>query len=462
MLNFKTFMVEHTFINESTYLTEEIASSDAKGKLHELLVAKHLSSDNEEDKALPSHFRNEETQKTPQQTYDELKNSISAEDYNAADKRAKESAAAIKSHLMEHHGVKSHHVKNIYWTSNSSDHEKLTNQKDPNSDADIMLHTVGDKGEHNFHGVSLKVGAQEPNVRNPGLDTLDKLTEADKNKSKNIVQEHKSNLHNLGYDSERSQADNHKQYKLDKNSNKPEEKKRAAAADKSKLKTLYNLSNHYANSINDLHHDKVKHLITQLAAPKTLYPHTRAWAQTPATGKSGETTHHIENHQEELQHELNSHQHGYTAIPKGQQFHIHANNPDGSPGKRIISISMKGVSGPIKGIAAATKTPFNKKEKPKKQAVNPYNTNESALDEAKGSFRAGYNKAKNRFYKIKQNEEFDLESVLSEFKKGEDIGKPNVGKDTGFKNLEHKLTPKYGKESAKKIAGSVLQKILNK
>jgi hypothetical protein len=111
---------------------------------------------------------------------------------------------------------------------------------------------------------------------------------------------------------------------------------------------------------------------------------------------------------------------------------------------------------------------LSEKMKSKKKTKYKSNCNETILDEAKGSFRAGYNKAKNRFSKIntqiQQSEDLDLElkSVLAEFKRGEDIGKPNVGKDTGFKNLEHKLTPKYGKGSAKKIAGSVLQKILNK
>lgn len=59
----------------------------------------------------------------------------------------------------------------------------------------------------------------------------------------------------------------------------------------------------------------------------------------------------------------------------------------------------------------------------------------------------------------------ELDSILDEarFEKGEDIGKPNTGKDTGFKNLADKAAKEYGsKESGKKVAGAILKKILAK
>ena len=53
--------------------------------------------------------------------------------------------------------------------------------------------------------------------------------------------------------------------------------------------------------------------------------------------------------------------------------------------------------------------------------------------------------------------------TLKEFKKGQDIGKKNVGPDTGFKNLANKASKEYGsKEAGERVAGAVLQKILHK
>lgn len=392
MLGFKNFITENTdLLYERYLLTEEISSSDAKGKLHEILVGKHLSHTDDSRKILPEHYRNEETGKTPTQIHDSIKASITPEDYDMADKRAKESADAIRAHLKEHHGVEPEHIKGVYWTSNKSDHEKLTGKKDDASDADIMLHTVDGEGKPNYHGLSLKVGGNEPNLRNPGIDQLNKLTKADANRSKDILEAHKDVLDSVGYSRKNTVDQNHAQYKVDKDSNNPAVKQKLATAETSKRKTLNNLASHYSQAINNLPPEHVKHLLTHLVAPKTMYPHTRAWAQT--SNDSNSTAHHIENHQEELQHELDSHQHGYTAEAKGQRVLIHANGPDGKPAKRIIELGMKGSSGVVKGFNGTVKSSFNKKgkvkpvtePKPKKvskpkaekpaeqsQAVNPY------------------------------------------------------------------------------------------
>jgi hypothetical protein len=396
MLGFKNFITENTeLLYERYLLTEEIASSDAKGKLHEILVGKHLSHPDEAQRILPQHYRNEETGKTPSQIHDSIKAGISPEDYDIADQRAKKAADQIRSHLAEHHGVKPEHIKGVYWTSNKSDHEKLTGKKDDASDADIMLHTVDDEGKPNYHGLSLKVGSNEPNLRNPGIDQLNKLTKTDSSKSKDIIDAHKEVLNNVGYSKKNTVDQNHAQYKIDKDSSDPAVKQKIATAETSKRKTLNNLASTYSQGINNLPHEHVKNIITQLVAPKTTYPHTRAWAQT--SKDSADSSHHIEDHQEELQNELDSHQHGYTAEAKGQRVIIHANGPDGKPAKRIMELGMKANSGPVKGFNGTVKTSFNKKgsvpkakpvaAKPKKEskpvaakpaeqlqrkAVNPY------------------------------------------------------------------------------------------
>jgi len=350
MLNFKQFL------SENIYLTEEIKSSDDKGKLHELLVAKHLSSENSEEKSLPTRYTDKTTQKTPQQTHDDIKSRISPEDYSEANKRAKDAAHAIKLHIEKTHGVKPEHIKEVVWTSNKSDHKSLTGEADANSDADIMIkHQHPDSSHPSYHGLSLKVGSGKPNLRNPGLATLDKLTGAKSTHTSKILDEHKKNLDQLGYHSEDSQKSNHIQYKADKAKEEgTPERIKADNADVSKLHTLGKLAEHYANGINNSHPDKVKHLLTTLIAPKTKYPHIRIHTKTPKPGTSGETIHHVDNHIEDTENELAKHEHGFHAVSKGQTFHIHAKNKDGSVGKRLASIGLKGVSGPIRGIAGAT------------------------------------------------------------------------------------------------------------
>lgn len=356
MLNFKQFL------SDNIYLTEEIKSSDDKGKLHELLVAKHLSHENDDEKSLPTRYTDKTTQKTPQQTHDEIKGKISDEDYSEADKRARDAAHAIKSHIAKTHGIKPEHIKEVVWTSNKSDHKNLTGESDPNSDADIMIkHQHPDSSEPHYHGLSLKVGSGKPNLRNPGLATLDKLTGAKSAHTSKIIDDHKKKLDELGYSSEDSQKSNHTQYKADKAKEKgTEERTKADNADASKLHTLGKLAEHYSNAINELHPDKVKHLLTTLIAPKTKHPHIRIHTQTPKPGATGEVSHHVDDHISDTESELSKHEHGYHAVSKGQTLHIHVKNKDGSVGKRVASIGLKGVSGPIKGIAGTVQSHMGK------------------------------------------------------------------------------------------------------
>jgi hypothetical protein len=474
MLHFKSFLTENAL-----YLTEEIASNDAKGKLHELLTAYHLSHTDDSQKHLPERFASETTNskgkkviKSPTETHDEIKNSISEADYTEAHNRAKEAADNIRAHLKEHHGIEDKHMKGVYWTSNKKDHKELTGIDDPNSNADLMIkYTHPETGEETHHGISLKVGSENPNLANPGFDQLDRLTKSDKAEqsdttANHIIEKHNKKLRELGYSG--TQAQNHAQYKSDKlaSANSPE-KQRSVEGEKSKVAVQRELAGHYAARINQLgaegNHDTVKYLLRSLMAPQTHFPHIKAWAQTPKAGKTGKTTHHISNDNGDLEELMSQHQHGYEAVHRGGiQFDIHHKNPDGSRGAKIASVGIKGGSGIAKGFAgfvkAAPKSKKTKQTTPKIQTNteqtnnqnNPYlqkesinamvdglfsgdlseskdafksvlaeklsekmkskkktmyksSCNETSLDEAKGSFRAGYNKAKNRFYKIKQN-----------------------------------------------------------
>lgn len=349
MLQFKKYLLEHQLY----YLTEEIKSNDDKGKLHELLVAKHLSHEDETHRSLPKHFR-DENKKTPAQVHDDIKSRISPEDYSLADSRAKDAADKIRTHFKSVHGVLPHHIGTVAWTSQKQDHEKLTKKKDPNSDADIMVHTIDDDGNHNYHGVSLKVGSGRPNLRNPGLANLDKLTGAKSSDTKQILSDHKNMLHSLGYDKSNSIESNHELYKAHKAS--PEgsaERIRADSADAHKLHTLKRLAKHYSTAANSLEPDKKKAILKELIAPNTHYNHFRVHT---VTDKDGNLKHqHIEQHQQDLDKELANHNDLHFEH-SGQTIKIHSKNPDGTKGKKLADISLKGVSGPIKGIAGATKS----------------------------------------------------------------------------------------------------------
>ena len=482
MLRFNHYLTENAL-----YLTEEIESNDAKGKLHELLTAYHLSHTDDSQKHLPERFAAETTnkkgkkvKKTPQETHDEIKNSISEEDYNEAHNRAKEAADSIREHLKKQHGIQDEHMKGVYWTSNKKDHKELTGIDDPNSNADLMIkHTHPETGEETHHGISLKVGSENPNLANPGFDQLDRLTKSDKTDNpsdttaNHIIEKHNKKLKELGYTG--TQAQNHAQYKSDKlaAANTPE-KQRSVAGEQSKVGVQRELAAHYANRINQLgaegNHDKVKHLLRSLMAPQTHFPHIKAWAQTPKAGKKGKTAHIVSNDNADLENLMSGHQHGYEAVHKGGiQFDIHHKNPDGTKGAKVASIGIKGGSGIAKGFAGFVKA-APKSKKPKTTAVqtnttetnntnNPYLTKEnyttnlnnqmvnavfsgnltesnnyfksvlaekiaekmqvkkknaykSDCNEAKGSFRAGYNKAKNRFSNISKQIQQTEESVL--------------------------------------------------
>lgn len=362
MLSFNSFILVEQF------LTEEISSNDAKGKLHELLVAKHLH----KDKKLPNHYRDEKTQKSPKETHDYIvekhlstpdkhgKTGVEHEDYINADNRAKEAAEKIKSHLGKHFNFE--RLKKVAWTSNKTDHKKFTGDEDPNSDADVMLHIHKHKDEEDhpghFVGLSLKVGSQKPNLRNPGLRQLSELTKADHSKIEELTKKHIDKLHDLGYSKHSTQETNHAKYKEDKvGKNGADRKKVSVDAENHSKEVRRGMAKHYAESVNNLPSHHVEHLMRTLIAPKNVHDHYRVHTKTHK--KTGATlSHEIEDHQKEFDSKYAGHD-GYEAVHSGISLHIHAKhkNEDGTyrRGKRLASITMKQSSGPAKGIAGAVK-----------------------------------------------------------------------------------------------------------
>jgi hypothetical protein len=220
MLNtFKNFLVE-------SYLTEAAASSevaaDDKGKLHELLLAKHLHP----DKELPTHHRAvsevEGHSGTPQQVHDKLQKKISPEAYDEIDKAAQGSAKELISHLKkEGHLHENSKIGDVHWTSNrdtataKGDHEKTTGVKDPNSNADLIVTLKNKKGEvTGYHGVSAKYGTnKEPNYKNPGVDSLEKMADLKSGTINSALASHHADMAKLGYVG--TVEERHAKYKAD-------------------------------------------------------------------------------------------------------------------------------------------------------------------------------------------------------------------------------------------------------
>lgn len=216
---FKNFLTE-------AYLAEAAATkavmADDKGKLHELLLSKYLHPDTE----LPAHHRslseNEDHAGTPQQVHDRLQKKVGEEAYNEIDAAAKGTATELKKHLeKEGHLSKNVQIGNVHWTSNADkpgaagDHEKTTGVKDVNSNADLIL-TLKDKTGKivGYHGVSAKFGTnKEPNYKNPGVESLEKMSSIEPGTINKALASHHSDMEKLGYTG--TIEDRHAKYKVD-------------------------------------------------------------------------------------------------------------------------------------------------------------------------------------------------------------------------------------------------------
>jgi hypothetical protein len=224
---FKIFLVGQTLYEE--YLLEaEVKSSsinDDKGKLHELLLSKYLHPDGQ----LPSHFRAESEQAkekghagTPDAVYKRLRDKVGEEAHNQIDAHAKETAKNLIAKLKEENELhKNSLIGDVHWTSNrdrdnaKGDHEKLTGQKDLNSNADLILTLRDASGKiTGYRGVSAKYGTnKQPNYKNPGTESLEKMAGLRPGRIAEMMKPHHHYMEKLGYNGTIDQR--HAQYKVD-------------------------------------------------------------------------------------------------------------------------------------------------------------------------------------------------------------------------------------------------------
>ncbi len=336
------------FINESytnLFLVEAV-SNDDKGKLFEILHAKHMHP----EVKLPTHYRDEEG-KSPSEVHDAIKSRISNQEYSTIDGHAKNSASHMRDHLKLQ-GHNPSHITHVAWTSNgASDVKKFTNKEDPHNDSDVMYRFKHPKsGKVTHAGVGLKYGSQkEPNIRNPGLESLERMTGASTLQKR--FANHKKRVAGLGYTG--TTAENHAKWKTEKTS------ERGKAAEASKLETTRGMAKDIHSSLAKKSSNDLKDYVRGVVSPKTEHSTYRLHTRTSHNEAGSTATHHIDEPSKDIENHLNNfselhmdkkHSGGISVVIRGKRK---------SDGKSVpvLQHAIKGVSGPMKGLAATTKLP---------------------------------------------------------------------------------------------------------
>ncbi len=326
------------FINEAA--ASSTVSSDDKGKMHELLLAKHLHPNG----TLPEHHRSESKNPlhsgTAQQVHDKLKERMTPAAYAEIDRHAKQSADEFKKSFP-------HKITNVHWTSNpdtpskAGDHEKTTGVKDVNSNADLILtHSKG------FHGISAKYGSGSVNYKNPGIADIERTSGAKENTFRNLLNAHHAHMEKLGYTGARTER--HAQWKDDKTSNTS----RYNAAKNSSLSTRTEIARLHANALSKKSDSELRDYIRSNVAANTHIPHSVVHTKvSKATGSAQSLIHdpkeHIEKHLSNYENLSVKHS-GIRSVVTG----IHKKTGKEST---VASTTIKATSGPHKGDAAMFK-----------------------------------------------------------------------------------------------------------
>jgi hypothetical protein len=151
MLRFKQYIEILTEAVKKATEKKKKVKQNTQGVLHELLVGYHLNGGQHME-----HHTDKEGL-TPTQAHDKLKASITPEEYDAINDRAKKAAEHLKS-IVETNGHKIHKVN---WTSKNGDIERSTGIKSTQSEdaSDLVITTRDSTGNVKHHGVSLKVSS---------------------------------------------------------------------------------------------------------------------------------------------------------------------------------------------------------------------------------------------------------------------------------------------------------------
>jgi hypothetical protein len=132
------------------FLNEEAqkVSSNTMGVLHELLVGHHLLGGQHMQKHIDINGL------SPEQVHDNLKATLSPEQYQEINNKAKAAADHIRSQLAPYGNLHS-----VHWTSKAGDIKRVTGVDSSQEDdpSDIIVTTIDKNGKVKHHGISLKV-----------------------------------------------------------------------------------------------------------------------------------------------------------------------------------------------------------------------------------------------------------------------------------------------------------------
>jgi len=166
---------------------------------------------------------------SPSQALAKIEKKIGPSQSNIVKKNAQFAAKKFLEHARKHGilpaGTEAHHVA---WTSlpdtetAKGDHERMTGVKDVGATGDVMFAVRKSKTKKHvgFHAVSLKYGTQSPNLSNPGLESLEKMSSSKPGDLTAHYQDHTDRMgqpHKPGATPYSGpQLQRHAQYKVDK------------------------------------------------------------------------------------------------------------------------------------------------------------------------------------------------------------------------------------------------------
>lgn len=311
-----------SFINFIVHQLDEAAAKgpiagvhqNTAGVLHELLVGKHLNG----GKHMEEHP--DVQGKSPQEAHDDLKKTVTPEQYKALDARAKSAAEDIKSKLAPHGSI-----HKISWTSKPGDLKRTTgidaSQKEDASDI-VVTTKKGAKGKKIHHGISLKATLKKSGaapLSNPGM--------AATYGGQKIVDEHKAKVKKAFPKlAELSNASSRKEYVR-------ANPKVQTAVRKMNRDALSSVAQHTANHLSsiptkDLADHLRKHVLHAHMTPMQLQGHNH---MRHTTNGESTFTHHAEDPGTAFEHILNDHKNitvkhtgqAITFYHKGKSFARH-------------------------------------------------------------------------------------------------------------------------------------------
>lgn len=228
MLKFKSFLKEdysprQALWEEFLIEAKNNRENDDMGKFNELEFAKHLS----EEGTLPEHHRSTGKDDPahngdPSTVYSNILSRMHPEKAALYSKGAKDMAESWKTKYIK----KGEKVGRVFWTSNRDtikkngdltpgDHFKTTGIHDPNANADVIAQVTDHKGNHvRWEPISAKIGKNDPNLSNPGIASLEKMSGHEPGEFSSMEHPHTEHVQSLGYHTG-SRDDRHAQWKSD-------------------------------------------------------------------------------------------------------------------------------------------------------------------------------------------------------------------------------------------------------